>query len=184
MGSGLGGDARTGNRPRGRERPPGGLVRLSPQRRAPRSLSSPPLRAGLRQARFPSAAQLASWAGMCPGNHESAGKHTSGKSRPGDPWLKNALGLAATAAARSKDTSLASRYKRIAIRRGKKRAMVAVGHTILTSIWHMLTNDAEYHDLGADYFLQRTGRARRTRRLVSRLNMLGYQVSLQSVELA
>jgi transposase len=137
---------------------------------------------GAYMGRFPSAAHLASWAGMCPGNHESAGKHTSGKSRPGDPWLKNALGLAATAAARSKDTYLASRYKRIAIRRGKKRALVAVGHTILTSIWHMFTNDAEYADLGADYLLQRTGRARQTRRLVSQLNMLGYQVSLQSAE--
>ncbi|MEU1303696.1 IS110 family transposase [Streptomyces shenzhenensis] len=137
---------------------------------------------GADMARFPSAAHLASWAGMCPGNYESAGKHTSGKSRPGDPWLKNALGLAATAAARSKNTYLASRYKRIAIRRGKKRALVAVGHTILTSIWHMLTNNAEYTDLGADYFLQRTGRTRQTRRLVSQLNMLGYQVSLQSAE--
>jgi transposase len=137
---------------------------------------------GADMARFPSAAHLASWAGMCPGNYESAGKHTSGKSRPGDPWLKNALGLVATAAARSKNTYLASRYKRIAIRRGKKRAMVAVGHTILTSIWHMLTNNAEYADLGADYFLQRTGRTRQTRRLVSQLNMLGYQVSLQSAE--
>ncbi|MFE6946627.1 IS110 family RNA-guided transposase [Streptomyces chartreusis] len=135
---------------------------------------------GADMARFASAAHLASWAGMCPGNYESAGKHTSGKSRPGDPWLKNALGLAATAAARSKNTYLASRYKRIAIRRGKKRALVAIGHTILTSIWHMLTNDAEYTDLGADYFLQRTGRTRQTRRLVSQHNMLGYQVSLQT----
>ncbi|WP_369254192.1 hypothetical protein [Streptomyces sp. R35] len=101
---------------------------------------------------------------------------------PRDPWLKNALGLAATAAAHSKDTYLASRYKRIAIRRGKKRALVAVGHTILNSIGHMLTNDTEYADLGADYFLQRTGRARQTRRLVSQLNMLGHQVSLQSAE--
>ncbi|MEV6012724.1 IS110 family transposase [Streptomyces sp. NPDC051976] len=137
---------------------------------------------GVDMSRFPSAAHLASWAGMCPGNHESAGKHTSGKSRPGDPWLKGALGLAATAAARSKDTYLASRYKRIAIRRGKKRALVAVGHTILTSVWHMLTNDAEYADLGGDYFLQRTGRTRQTRRLVSQLNMLGFQVTLQSAE--
>jgi transposase len=137
---------------------------------------------GVDMSRFPSAAHLASWAGMCPGNHESAGKHTSGKSRPGDPWLKGALGLAATAAARSKNTYLAARYKRIAVRRGKKRALVAVGHTILTSVWHMLTHDAEYHDLGGDYFVQRTGRARQTRRLVSQLNMLGYQVSLQSAE--
>jgi transposase len=137
---------------------------------------------GADMTRFPSAAHLASWAGMCPGNYESAGKHTSGKSRPGDPWLKNALGLAATAAARSKDTYLAARYKRIAVRRGKKRAMVAVGHTILTSVWHMLTNDVVYQDLGGDYFIQRTGRARHTRRLVSQLNMLGYQVTLQSAE--
>ncbi|WP_413804555.1 IS110 family transposase [Streptomyces sp. OE57] len=137
---------------------------------------------GVDMSRFPSAAHLASWAGMCPGNHESAGKHTSGKSRPGDPWLKGALGLAATAAARSKDTYLAARYKRIVVRRGKKRALVAVGHTILTSVWHMLTHDAEYADLGGDYFIQRTGRARQTRRLVSQLNMLGYQVSLQSTE--
>lgn len=72
----------------------------------------------------------------------------SGKSRPGDPWLKNAFGLAATAAARSKNTYLASRYKRIAIRRGKKRALVAVGHTILTSIWHMLTNDRAHPGYG------------------------------------
>jgi transposase len=119
---------------------------------------------------------------MCPGNHESAGKHTSGKSRPGDPWLKGALGLAATAAARSKDTYLAARYKRIEIRRGKKRALVAVGHTILTSVWHMLTSDAEYADLGGDCFLQRTGRTRQTRRLVSQLNMLGFQVTLQSAD--
>ncbi|WP_331748027.1 IS110 family transposase (plasmid) [Streptomyces chartreusis] len=137
---------------------------------------------GADMARFPSAAHLASWAGMCPGNHESAGKHTSGKSRPGDPWLKNALGLAATAAARSKSNYLASRCKRIAIRRGKKRALVAVGQTILTSIWQMLTNDVEYAGLGADYLLQRTGRTRQTWRLVSQLNMLGYQVSLQSAD--
>ncbi|MFI5690016.1 IS110 family transposase [Streptomyces sp. NPDC051636] len=137
---------------------------------------------GADMSRSPTAAHLASWAGMCPGNHESAGKHTSGKPRPGDPWLKGALGLAATAAARTKGTYLAARYKRIAVRRGKKRALAAVGHTILTSVWHMLTNDAEYAELGGDYFVQRTGRARQTRRLVSQLNMLGYQVSLQSAE--
>lgn len=137
---------------------------------------------GVDMTRFPGAAHLASWAGMCPGNHESAGKHASGKSRPGDPWLKGALGLAATAAARSKNTYPAARYKRIAVRRGKKRAMVAVGHTILTSTWHMLTRDTDYNDLGGDYFIQRTGRTRQTRWLVSQLNMLDYQVSLQSAE--
>lgn len=84
---------------------------------------------GVGMSRFLSAAHLASWAGMCPGNHDSAGKHTSGKSRPGDPWLKGALELAATAAARSKNTYLAARYKRIAVRRGRKRALVAVGLT-------------------------------------------------------
>ncbi len=83
---------------------------------------------------------------------------------------------------RSKDTYLAARYKRIAVRRGQERALVAVGHTILTSIWHMLTNDAEYADLGGDYFVQRTGRARQTRHLVSQLNMLGHHVSPQSAE--
>jgi hypothetical protein len=95
--------------------------------------------------------------------------------RPGDKWHLDEVFIKVNGV-------LASRYKRIAIRRGKKRALVAVGHTILTSIWPMLTNDAEYTDLGADYFLQRTGRTRQTRRLVSQLNMLGYQVSLQSAE--
>ena len=137
---------------------------------------------GVDMSRLPSAAHLASWAGMCPGNHDSAGKHTAGKSSPGDIWFKSALGFAATAAARSKDTYLASRYKLIAIRRGKKRALVAVGHTILTSVWRMLTNDAGCADLGGDYFLQCTGRTRQTRRLVSQLNMLGFQVTLQSAD--
>nr|WP_248843338.1 transposase [Streptomyces virginiae] len=137
---------------------------------------------GVDMTRFPGAAHLASWAGMRPGNYESAGKHTSGTSRPGDPRLKGTLGLAATAAARNKNTYLAARYKRIAVRRDKKRAMVAVGHTILTSAWHILTRDTNYHDLGGDYFIQRTGRTRQIRRLASQLNMLGYQVSLQSVE--
>ncbi|MFJ9121312.1 IS110 family transposase [Streptomyces sp. NPDC102394] len=135
-------------------------------------------------ARFPSAGDLASWAGVCPGNHESAGKQPTGKTRHGDPWLKAALGQAAVSAARTKDTYLAARYRRLAARRGKKRALVALEHSILISVWHMFTNDVEYADLGGDYFLHRVGRARQTRRLVSQLNQLGYQVVLQPVEAA
>ncbi|MEU8974418.1 transposase, partial [Streptomyces monashensis] len=131
-------------------------------------------------ARFPSAPDLASWAGVCPGNHQSGGRSGSGKTRHGDPWLKAALGQAAVSASRTKDTYLAARYRRIVARRGKKRALVALEHSILIAIWHMFTHDAEYADLGGHYFIERTGRARQTRRLVSQLNQLGYQVTLQT----
>jgi transposase len=130
-------------------------------------------------ARFPSAADLASWAGVCPGNHESAGKSSSGRTCHGDPWLKGILGQVASSASWSKGTYLNARYKRIASRRGKKRALVALEHTVLVSVWHMFTNDVEYHDLGGDHFLERTGKTRQTRRLVSQLNQLGFQVTLQ-----
>ncbi|WP_282699758.1 IS110 family transposase [Streptomyces sp. CC219B] len=135
-------------------------------------------------ARFPSAGELASWAGVCPGNHESAGKQPTGRTRHGDPWLKAALGQAAVSAARTKETCLAARYRRLAARRGKKRALVALEHSILIAVWHMFTDDVEYADLGGDHFLHRVGRARQTRRLVSQLNQLGYQVVLQPVEAA
>jgi len=131
-------------------------------------------------ARFPSAADLASWAGVCPGNHQSGGRTGSGTTRHGDPWLKAALGQAAVSASRTKDTYLAARYRRIVARRGKKRALVAVEHSILTAVWHMFTHDTAYADLGGQYFIERTGRARQTRRLVSQLNQLGYQVTLQT----
>ena len=131
--------------------------------------------------RFPTAGDLASWAGVCPGNNESGGKRMSGKTRHGDPWLKGVLGQVAVAASRTKDTYLASRYRRLAARRGKKRALVALQHSILISIWHMFTHDIEYHDLGGEYFLERTGKARQTRRLVSQLNHLGYTVRLEPV---
>ena len=130
--------------------------------------------------RFPSAADLASWAGVCPGNHQSGGRTGSGKTRHGDPWLKAALGQAAVSASRTKDTYLAARYRRIVARRGKKRALVALEHSILIAVWHMFTHDTEYADLGGQYFIERTGRARQTRRLVSQLNQLGYQVTLQT----
>lgn len=132
--------------------------------------------------RFPTAADLASWAGVCPGNNESGGRRGPGKTRHGDPWLKAALGQASISASRTKDTYLAARYRRLIARRGKKRALVALEHSILVSVWHMFTRDTAYADLGGQYFLERTGRARQTRRLVSQLNQLGYQVTLQQAE--
>ncbi|MFI8875751.1 hypothetical protein ACIGXX_18150 [Streptomyces sp. NPDC055243] len=86
--------------------------------------------------------------------------------------------------ARTKNTYLAARYRRLVARRGKRRAVVALEHSILIAIWHMLTHDVPHADLGGDYFLERTGKTRATRRLVSQLNQLGYQVSLQPVEAA
>ena len=133
---------------------------------------------------FATAADLASWAGVCPGNNESGGKRKSGRTRYGDPWLKGALGAAAISASRTKDTYLAARYRRILARRGKKRALVAVEHSILIAIWHILTTGVAYRDLGGNYFLERAGRARVTRRLVSQLNQLGYQVTLAPVDAA
>lgn len=128
--------------------------------------------------RFPTAGHLASWAGVCPGNNESAGKHSSGTTRPGDPWLKSVLGQAAISASRSKDTYLGARYRRVMARRGRKRALVALQHSILIAVWHMFTTDMAYCDLGANYFLERAGKARATKRLIGQLNHLGYQVTL------
>jgi transposase len=128
---------------------------------------------------FAAARHLASWAGMCPGNHESAGKRRSGRTRKGSPWLRVALTEAAHAAARTmRDTYLKAQYRRLAARRGKQRAIVAVGHTILVIVYHRLTDGAPYHGRGGRYF---DDRDRRTleRRLVHRLRGLGYTVSLQ-----
>jgi transposase len=129
---------------------------------------------GADMTRFPTAGHLASWAGMCPGNHESAGKHHGGTTRRGDSWLRGALGEAAAAAARSNNTYLQARYRRIASRHGKKRALVALGHNILIAIWHMLTNGVDYTDLGADYFQLRQDRKQTTTHLISKLTQLGY----------
>ena len=111
-------------------------------------------------------------------NNESAGKHSSGTTRPGDPWLKSVLGQAAISASRGKDTYLAARYRRLMARRGRKRALVALQHSILIAVWHMFTNDTTYCDLGANYLLERAGKARATRRLIGQLNHLGYQVTI------
>jgi transposase len=133
---------------------------------------------GVDMTRFPTAAHLASWAGMCPGNNESAGKHHGGRTRKGDSWLRAALGEAAAAGVGTKDSYLQAQYRRLAGRRGKKRALVAVGHTILVATWHMISNEADYQDLGPSHFLTHIDPVRHTRRLINQLNQLGYQVQL------
>lgn len=129
--------------------------------------------------RFPTPQALSSWAGMCPGNNESAGKHFSTKTRKGDTWLRAALGQAAAGAARTKNTHLAARYRRLAARRGKKRALVAVGHTILEAAWYLMTNDVDYQDLGPDHYTRLADPARKAQYLTAQLRALGYGVYLQ-----
>ena len=133
---------------------------------------------GTDMTRFPSAKHLASWAGMCPGNYESGGKRLSGKTRKGSRWLRQVLVEAAHVAAKTKQTYLAAQYKRIAARRGKKRALIALGHTILVIVYTLLTRKQPYQDLGAAYF-DSLEQQRVERRLVRRLERLGYRVSLQ-----
>ena len=127
---------------------------------------------------FPSAGHLASWAGRCPGNDQSAGKRRSGRTRKGSKWLGIGLEEAALAAIRSKNTYLAAQYQRLKPRLGHGRALGAVKHSILIAYWHMFTNGEVYRDLGGDYF-QRRDPARATKRLVAKLQALGHTVTLQ-----
>lgn len=133
---------------------------------------------GTDMSRFPSAKHLASWAGMCPGHHESAGKRLSGKTRKGSRWLRQVLVEIAHVAAKTKDTYLAAQYRRIAARRGKKRALIALGHTVLVIAYQLLTRQQPYHDLGVAYF-DKLEQNRVKRRLVHRLERMGYEVVLQ-----
>ena len=133
---------------------------------------------GTDMSRFPSAKHLASWAGICPGNHESAGKRRSGRTRKGSRWLRQALTEAAHGAAHTKKTYLAALYQRIAARRGRKKAVIAVAHAILVIVYHLLTRHEPYKELGANYFDERD-RQEVERRLVKRLRGLGYDVILQ-----
>jgi transposase len=127
-------------------------------------------------SRFGGAKQLASWAGLCPGNDESGGKRRSGRTRKGNRWLRAALTEAGQAAGRTR-TYLGAQSRRLAARRGKKRAAIAVGHSILVIAYHLLTRGTDYQDLGANYFDDRDAAAVE-RRLVRRLEALGNTVTL------
>jgi transposase len=131
---------------------------------------------GADMTRFGSARQLASWAGMCPGNYESAGVQHGGQTRKGSPWLRTALVNSARSASRTK-TYLGAQYHRLAARRGAKRAFMAVGHTILGIVYELLTTGQSFRDLGTTYFDQRDAERIR-RRLTHRLEALGYTVTL------
>lgn len=133
---------------------------------------------GTDMSRFLSAPHLCSWAGVAPGNNESAGKRKSGKTTKGNKLLRTALIQAARAAARTKNTYLSALYHRIAARRGPNRAAVALAHSILVSIYHMLIRKVPYHDLGGDYFEKRNSAAV-TNRAIKQLEQLGYRVSIE-----
>jgi transposase len=128
---------------------------------------------------FPTHANLVSWAGMCPGNEESAGKRVRSRITPGNRWLKRTLTQATWAASHTKNTYLAAQYRRLAGRRGRKRALIAVGHSILVIFYHMLKHGTTYADLGGDFF-DRLEPQRLTRYYVRRLEHLGHKVTLES----
>ena len=132
---------------------------------------------GVDMSAFPTAAHLASWAGMCPGQHESAGKRRHGTARQGDSWLQRTLAVAAMSAARTKNTYLAAQYGRLVGRRGKKRARKAVGHSILIGCWHILHDDVEWAELGDDYFHRRQDPDHLARRKLNELRSLGWTVT-------
>jgi len=134
---------------------------------------------GADMSRFASSAHLASWAGMCPGNNESGGKHRSGRTRKGSKWLREALIESAKSAARTRETYLADQYHRLKGRRGHGKATVAVGHSILVIAYHLLTRREPYTDLGATHYVERHGGERYKRRLVANLERLGYNVTLE-----
>jgi transposase len=134
---------------------------------------------GTDMTRFPTAKHFCSWGKLSPGNNESAGKRKSGRTGHGNRWLRSALVQAARAAARTKNSYLAAQYRRIAGRRGAKRAAIAVAHTILRTMYFMLSRESTYHDLGHLYFDERD-RLHTVRRAVKRIEQLGYRVTLDA----
>jgi len=132
---------------------------------------------GADMGQFPSSSHLASWAGICPGNNRSGGKARTGRTRKGSRWLRQTLTQCAWAASHTKETYLSSFYRRLAGRRGKKRALVALAHTILVVVYHVIKEKATYSELGANY-LDQLEPERLTRYLVKRLERLGHEVTL------
>jgi transposase len=133
---------------------------------------------GVDMGAFPSAAHLASWAALCPGNNESAGKHKSGKTRKGNRWLRTALIEAAAGASRAKESALQARFRRVLRHRGPKKAVVALAHTLLRIVYHVLADGTVYRDLGGDYH-DRRHRQRVARRAILLLEGQGYRVTLE-----
>lgn len=133
---------------------------------------------GFNMSQFPNPESLASWSGMCPGNNESAGKKKSGKTSKGSRWLKRALCQSAWATSRTKDTYLGEKYKRLVSRKGKKRAVVAVGHKLLVIIYHMLKDGIHFQELGADHFAK-LNPDRQKKYYTRKLEELGYRVNLE-----
>lgn len=133
---------------------------------------------GRDMSRFPTAAHLLSWAGLCPRNDESAGKRRSSRLRKGAPWLKTLLIQCAWAASCKKNSYFRAQFHRLCSRRGPKKAICAVAASILTAIYHILKDGTEYKDLGADHFNRRSKDVK-AKRLVSQLASLGFDVEIK-----
>ena len=135
---------------------------------------------GADMSRFPTPGDLASWVGVCPGSHESAGKRRNVSTTRGNQWLRRALIESARAAVRTKGSYFGAQYRQIARRRGPNKAAVAVAHSLIELVWHLLSTGEAYNDLGDDYFTSRQDPERRARRLVAQLEELGFKVTLEA----
>lgn len=127
---------------------------------------------------FPTAQAFASWVGVAPGSHESAGRRHPVAARPGNRYAKRTLGIAAKSAARMRSSFLAARFKRVCARRGYGKALVAIEHSMITAIWHILSTGEYYHDLGGDYYTRRKPQQQLLRRRVRDLEAAGYRVEV------
>src|SRR5947209_6369966 len=136
---------------------------------------------GTDMSRFPSSRHLASWAGLCPGNHESAGKRRSGRTRQGNGYLKATLWQAGWGASRNRRSYFSAQHKRLTTRRGVKRANMAVAHSLLVTCYHLIKTPQDYKDLGPDYFQKTPDPERSAQQMVKRLQKLGYSVKIERV---